>query len=120
MSESQANEEAQPFKMPDVIPGDQILFHVNPADRNPLQAANGWVSQAPGSSTLTVLIWSPTFGFIEKTSVRHVDDPFWRESELAGNWMRWGAWELHPNQKALHDVRQLLTELKVRAAKQKA
>jgi len=125
MSEAQVQAPAQeaeaaPFQMPEVIPGHQILFFANPADRSPLTAATGWISQAPGAHTATMLIWSPSFGFVEKTSVRHVDDPFWRESDHSANWLRWGAWDLHPNQKAMNDMSKLLTDTKMRIAARKA
>lgn len=107
------------FQMPDLVVGDMVLFHNNPQNRDINQAAMGWVSQRPGVSTISVLIWAPNTGFVEKPSVRHADDPFWKESEMAASWAKWGCFELHPNTKALKELKAIITRQKVEAAKVK-
>lgn len=108
-----------PFQMPDLVVGDMVLFHNDPHSKNAEDAAMGWISQRPGASTVTLLVWAPNTGFVEKPSVRHVDDPFWRESETAAQWLRWGCFELHPSTKALKELKTLLTRAKLEAAKSK-
>jgi hypothetical protein len=54
---------------------------------------------------------------VEKKSVRHKDDPFWRESEMAGNWAKWGCFTLHPTTETLKEIKGLLTKLKLDAAR---
>ena len=94
--------------------GDMILYYPDPfASCEPLM---GWVLSKPGAQTVSVLCFSSTTGFVEKNSVRHKHDPFWKESESAAAWAKWGCYEVHPTTMAIREVQPLVTRLKVRAA----
>jgi hypothetical protein len=101
----------------DLCVGDMVLWYSNPYSAE--DPAMGWIAKKPGNQTVTVLIWAEDSGFVEKPSVRHKDDPFWKESDTAASWGRWGAFEVHPNTKTLKEVRSLLTKQKIEAAKKK-
>ena len=103
------------FNTQELVPGDMVLWYPDPTSRE--EGSLGWVSCRPGANTINVLVWAPESGFVEKPSVRHVDDPFWKESDLAQGWQRWGAFELHPNTIALRELRGFLTAQKVQAAR---
>jgi len=107
------------FSMPDLVVGDMVLFYNDPHNKDPNQAAMGWVSQRPGANTTNILIWAPSAGFVEKPSVRHIDDPFWKTSDTAPSWAKWGAFDLHPSTKALKDLKALLTKQRIEAARSK-
>jgi hypothetical protein len=77
----------------------------------------GWVSRKPGSQTINILCWAENAGFVEKPSVRHRDDPFWKENDTAAAWGKWGAYDLHPNTKTLKELASLMTKQKIEAAK---
>lgn len=105
------------FSMPDLMVGDMVLWYSNPLVlQDPVM---GWVSRKPGLQTINILVWAEDAGFVEKPSVRHASDPFWRESETAAAWGKWGAFDLHPNTKALKELQGLLTRQKIEAAKKK-
>ena len=106
---------SEPFSMPELNIGDMVLFYFDPF--NPREPLMGWVSKRPGSSTISILVWADDAGLVEKPSVRHVDDPFWRESETAGAWTRWGAFKEHPNTALLHQVSDLARQLKLMTAR---
>ena len=101
----------------DLSVGDMILWYSNPF--SPEDPVMGWISKKPGNQTVTVLIYAEEAGFVEKPSVRHKDDPFWKENETAASWGRWGAFTIHPNTQALKELRGLLTKQKIEAAKKK-
>jgi len=105
------------FQPPDLMVGDMILYYSDPF--NPADPLMGWVSRRPGRQAINILVWAEDAGFVEKPSVRHKDDPFWRESETAAQWAQWGCFELHPQTKALKEVSALLTKAKIEAAKKK-
>lgn len=105
------------FSLPELCVGDMVLWYSNPS--NPQDPVMGWVSRKPGTQTINILVWAEDAGFVEKPSVRHVDDPFWKESETANAWGKWGAFSLHPSTKALKDLSSLLTKQKIEAAKKK-
>lgn len=105
------------FEMPEVGIGDMVLWYSDPVNRG--ESNMGWICKRPGSTTVSVLVWAENTGFVEKPSVRHKDDPFWKESETAASWQRWGCWDLHPHTEATKQVQALLTKMKVQAAGQK-
>ena len=105
------------YVAPELSVGDMVLWYSNPFA--PQDPAMGWVSRKPGSQTINILVWAEDAGFVEKPSVRHVDDPFWKENESAASWGRWGAYALHPSTKALKELQTLLTKQKIEAAKKK-
>ena len=90
-------------------------FYDNPF--SPRDGIMGWVASKPGTQTIKILVWAENAGLVEKPSVRHKDDPFWRESETAQQWQRWGCFDLHPNTRALKELQVLLTRTKIEAAK---
>jgi hypothetical protein len=102
------------YAMPNVELGDLIQWHDDPLNASPPNL--GWVLQK-GRETISVLVFSENAGFVEKKSVRHKDDPFWRESEMAGNWMQWGCWTVHPTTELLKELKPFLTKLKLDAAR---
>jgi hypothetical protein len=105
------------FAYPDLTVGDMVLWYSNPfAPQDPVM---GWVSRKPGAQTINILVWAEDAGFVEKPSVRHKDDPFWRESDTAAAWGKWGAYGLHPSTQALKELKALLTKQKIEAAKKK-
>lgn len=105
------------FKMPDLVVGDMVLFYSNPF--SPQDPSMGWVTKKPGAQAITVLVYAEEAGFVEKPSVRHRDDPFWKESDTAVAWGKWGCFELHPQTKALKELQTLITKQKIGAAKKK-
>lgn len=105
------------FTMPELSIGDMVLWYSNPFA--PQDPAMGWVSSKPGAQTIKILIWAEEAGFVEKPSVRHVDDPFWKESDTAASWGKWGCWAYHPSTQALKELRAVLTKAKIEAAKKK-
>ena len=105
------------FSMPDLTVGDMVLWYSNPfAPQDPVM---GWVARKPGTQTINILVWAEDAGFVEKPSVRHVADPFWRENDTAAGWGKWGAFDLHPSTASLKELRSLLTKAKIDAAKKK-
>jgi hypothetical protein len=105
------------FKAPDLSVGDMVLWYSNPF--SPQDPAMGWVAKKPGVQTVTILVYAEEAGFVEKPSVRHRDDPFWKESESAAAWGKWGAYDLHSSTKALKELQSLVTKAKIEAAKKK-
>ena len=106
------------FQMPALGVGDMVLFYDNPFA--PDACSIGWVTTKPGASTVKLLVYADEAGFVEKPSVRHRDDPFWRENETAQAWGRWGCFAVHPNTQMLKELKELLTKSKVEAAKRQA
>jgi hypothetical protein len=105
------------FEMPELAVGDMVVWYSNPfAPQDPVM---GWVSRKPGSQAINILVWAEDAGFVEKPSVRHMNDPFWRESDTAAAWGKWGSFDLHPSTKALKELHGLLTRQKIEAAKKK-
>lgn len=103
------------FQMPELAIGDMVLFYDNPF--SPQDASMGWISSKPGTQTVKILVWGENTGFVEKQSVRHKDDPFWKTSETASAWGKWGAFDIHPNTRALKELQAMLTKAKIDAAK---
>tara|TARA_B100000073_G_scaffold341500_1_gene342960 strand:+ start:2532 stop:2891 length:360 start_codon:yes stop_codon:yes gene_type:complete len=106
------------FTLPELTVGDRVFFFDNPT--NPKNPQMGFVSRKPGVSTISILVFAGDTGFIEKPSVRHIDDPFWKDSESVGGWQKWGAFQVHPEVTALKEVQSLLTKTKVEVAKASA
>jgi hypothetical protein len=101
--------------MPTTEVGDMVLWHDDP--QGVATPSLGWIVERPGRETVSILTFSQSAGFVEKKSVRHRNDPFWRESENAGNWQQWGAWELHPNTAMLKELKAFLTNAKIDSAR---
>jgi hypothetical protein len=105
------------FKAPDLSVGDMVLWYSNPF--SPQDPSMGWVSRKPGSTTITILVYADEAGFVEKPSVRHIHDPFWKESESAAAWGKWGAYSAHPSTELLKELKTLVTKSKIESAKKK-
>ena len=103
------------YSMPEVSIGDLLIWHDNPS--NPSDGSIGWVVERPGRDSVSILVFAQNAGFVEKKSVRHKDDPFWKASEMAQNWMVWGCWEYHPSTALLKELRTMLTRAKVESAR---
>lgn len=93
------------WQMPNVNVGDRVLFYDNPFSSDNAQL--GFVLSSPGASTTSILVFTRS-GFVEKLSVRHADDPFWKESETAQQWQIWGCWRIHPEVEAIREIQDLL------------
>ena len=102
------------FKQPELQVGDRVLYYTNPD--HPDKPSMGFVASRPGVSTISILVFAGDAGFITKPSVRHRDDPFWRDQESA-NWKKWGCYEQHPESVMLAEVKSLLTKAKIEKAK---
>jgi len=76
------------FSPPEVALGETVYWYANPHSDSDPQL--GWVSERPGRNTVTLLVFAPGVGFVEKTSVRHRDDPGLHEN---ANWRSHGGWE---------------------------
>lgn len=102
------------YSMPVIEVGDLCFWHDDPLNASP--PSLGWVIQK-GRETISVLVFSDNSGFVEKKSVRYKDDPFWKDSEMAGNWTQWGCFTLHPHTETLKEIRGFLTKLKMAEAR---
>jgi hypothetical protein len=99
----------------DLSVGDLVLWHDDPLSSSNTPSL-GWVIQK-GRETISILMFSENSGLVEKKSVRHRDDPFWRESEIAGNWIQWGCFTVHPTTEILKELKPFLTKLKMAEAR---
>jgi hypothetical protein len=93
--------------------GDMVLFYDNPL--NLKDPAIGWVSRRPGVNTVSILIFSPDMGFVERPSVRHADDPGLVDNAA---WRQWGAWQFHPATETLKRLDSLLPQVVALLARQ--
>ena len=101
-----SSEDDQRFVMPEVELGDLVLYHSNPL--NPNSPAMGWVSRRPGTQTVYVLVFSENAGFVEKPSVRHIDDTGLQENAA---WREWGCFELHPTTLLMRKLKTFMPRL---------
>ena len=108
------------WTFPELKVGDAVFWHSNPQNLGE-SPAMGWVIEKPGTQTISILIFAQNAGFVEKKSVRHADDPFWRESETANNWQQWGCFTLHPVTEVLPVLKEMISDWKIsRARREKA
>lgn len=91
---------------PEVNIGDQVWFYENP--KNMKDPINGVICRRPGAKTVYILAYSESFGWVEKPSVHHVDDP---ELLQRVEWQQFGAWELSPTTKLLRRLSVILPQL---------
>jgi hypothetical protein len=108
-----ASQSGSDFTPPEVALGDKVLWYDNPLNLQEPQL--GWVSRRPGSKTVCVLTFSESFGWIEKTSVRHADDPGLQEN---ASWRQWGCWSFHPETDLLRKMGGLLPQIVALLARQ--
>lgn len=106
------------FDLTTLIPCDRVLWYPDPT--NPQSPVMGFVASPPGSQTVNILVYAPATGFVEKQSVRHKDDPFWKNSDTAQSWWQWGCFELHPETVMLRELKSLLTTVKAQKAREPA
>ncbi len=95
------------WEMPKLTVGDRVLFYDNPFSASS-EPQFGFVSSRPGKETIQILVFTASSGFVEKMSVRHMDDPFWKNSDMAQKWQVWGAWKLHPELQVIKEIKEVL------------
>lgn len=108
-----ASQSGSDFPSQTVALGDLVYFYENPLSRK--DAVLGWVCRRPGVNTVSILVFSPDSGFVEKPSVRHIDDPGLTERAA---WRQWGAWEFHPQTAILKKLEGLLPQVVALLARQ--
>lgn len=94
------------FSPPEVRLGDTVYWYNDPL--NTVEPQLGWVCQRPGSVTVSLLVFAPGIGFVEKPSVRHKDDPGLHENP---NWRVWGCWEFSQAHKDIARAQKVATSL---------
>lgn len=98
--------EADSFSPPPVRIGDSVYWYHDPL--NCAEPTLGWIVQRPGVRTVCVLTFSPNFGFLEKPSVRHKDDPGLAEN---ADWRQWGCWDYTPQSMQLRKIDSLTAQI---------
>lgn len=98
--------EADSFSPPPVRVGDSVYWYNDPLNCN--EPTLGWIVQRPGALTVTILTFSPNFGFLEKPSVRHKDDPGLLEN---ADWRQWGCWEYTPMTTQLRKMDSVMSQI---------
>lgn len=68
--------------------GDCVYWYLDPL--NPTDPQLGWVCRRPGQSTVSILVFAPDIGWVEKPSVRHINDTGLLENPA---WQEWGCWD---------------------------
>jgi hypothetical protein len=101
-----ASQNGSDFPSQTVALGDLVYFYENPLVRK--EPILGWVCRRPGVNTVSVLVFSPDSGFVEKPSVRHIDDPGLTERAA---WRAWGGWDFHPSTLTLKKLDSLMPQL---------
>ena len=94
------------FNAPESRLGDQVYWYSD-AD-NPRDPVIGWISRQPGERTVDILAFVPFTGFIEKSSVRHKDDPGLKTNP---SWKTWGCWEFSPAHKDMQRARTVVAQV---------
>jgi hypothetical protein len=102
------------FDMPPVELGDMVYYYSSALDLT--EPVLGWVCRRPGVKTVCILVFSPDLGFVEKPSVRHLNDPGLQENP---SWRQWGAWILHPKTELLKRLETILPQMVTVLAKHK-
>ena len=111
MAASQSQDGSE-FKAPSAEVGDLVLYYQHFKNRKDPVA--GWVCRRQGKNTTYIQVLSESLGWVEKPSVRHVDDPGLRER---AEWAKAGAWEMHPTTAAVKELQSLLPHLKAVVAR---
>jgi hypothetical protein len=103
------------YSPPEVQIGTQVYWYRDPLT---LDSPNiGWICRRPGAQTVSIMVFSPDGGFVEKQSVRHRFDPGLRENSA---WRQWGCWDYSPLEKNIARVLEVASQLAIqheRAAK---
>ena len=79
------------FSPPESQLGDMVYWYVDVQEQG--QPQLGWINERPGQLTVSILVYASTVGFVEKSGVRHADDPSLLENP---NWRANGAWKFAP------------------------
>lgn len=87
------------YKQPEVALGDSVYWYHDPSSLS--EPVLGWICRRPGSQTVSVLVFAPNVGFLEKPSVRHVTDPGLRNNP---SWRQWGCWDYSEHTKRLNKM----------------
>lgn len=111
MAESQSQGGSE-FEAPKLEVGDLVLYHQH--FKNTKDPVAGWVCRRQGKNTTYIQVLSESLGWVEKPSVRHIDDPGLRER---AEWAKAGAWEMHPSTLAVKELNALLPHLKAVVAR---
>lgn len=94
------------YTQPAVRLGDTVYWYQDPSNLADPQL--GWVCSRPGTVTVTLLVFAPGVGFIEKPSVRHKDDPGLRENAA---WRAWGCWDFSDAHKDMARTQQMAVSM---------
>lgn len=95
------------WSMPKPSLGEVVLFSNDQTNFN--DPCVGWVIRQPGDSTIQVLTFTPTHGWIERPSVHHKDDP----GILSDNgWQALGCWDFTDHAKAARKFTARSTEVR--------
>ena len=100
------------FTPPELGIGDQVLYYEHYS--NTKDPVNGWISKRPGKTTVYICIFSESFGWVERPSVRHIDDPGLKERP---EWASHGCYRLHPTTKLVREMSGLLPQIKTLLAR---
>lgn len=94
------------FVQPDVQIGEMVYWYYDPTSL--ADPCFGWICRRPGTSTVSVLVFTPDTGFQEKPSVRHKDDP-----GLVDNigWRQWGCWDYSPTAKQMARISEISSSM---------
>jgi hypothetical protein len=96
------------YAPPTVRLGDTVYWYQDPATLAEPQL--GWVCARPGSVTVTLLVFAPGVGFVEKPSVRYKDDPGLKENPA---WRSWGCWDFSEAHKDLARTQHVATQMAI-------
>jgi hypothetical protein len=94
------------FTPPSVKLGDSVYWYHDPL--NTTDPVLGWICRRPGTNTVSVLVFAPEVGFVEKPSVRHKDDPGLRENST---WRQWGCWDFSGQTATIRRLETVATSL---------
>lgn len=105
------------WQQPRLSVGDLVFFYTDPS--YPRDPQLGFVVEKPGLTSLSILVFSQNTGWHERKSVRHRDDPFWRDDPNANAWSKWGCYELHPITSLMPEMMKMLEDYKKSKARSK-
>lgn len=96
------------FTPPAARLGDTVYWYNDPLA--PQDPQLGWINERPGALTVSILVFTPGVGFVEKASVRHKDDPGLRENP---SWRQWGCWDFSDSHKDILRAQQVSSALAI-------
>jgi hypothetical protein len=98
--------EAEIWSPPECQLGTQVYYYRDPLN---LEGPSlGFICRKPGAVTVSVMVFSPSGGLVEKMSVRHKDDPGLRENDA---WRQWGCWDFSDLEKNIRKILPLSASL---------